>query len=141
RDAQRLVLRTNAPGACPFEHFPARVNVRPSHSKRFRTEGRDVSNPLTTRATALFREAAGQGRDSLEGDRLNELLGELGLALDADTGAGGAGMRITLNSTREFGMVIGAGFGGLEAELDESQFRRDRASVYAAAELTDAADF
>lgn len=100
-----------------------------------------MSNPLTTRATALFREAAGQGRDSLEGDRLNELLGELGLALDADTGAGGAGMRITLNSTREFGMVIGAGFGGLEAELDESQFRRDRASVYAAAELTDAADF
>lgn len=94
-----------------------------------------------TRATGLFREAAGQGRDSLEGERLNGLLAELGLVLDADGSAGGAGMRITLNSTREFGMVIGAGFGGLEAELDEGQFGRDRASVYAAAELTDAPDF
>ncbi len=100
-----------------------------------------MSNPLVTRATGLFREAAGQGRDSLEGERLNGLLAELGLVLDADGSAGGAGMRITLNSTREFGMVIGAGFGGLEAELDEGQFGRDRASVYAAAELTDAPDF
>jgi hypothetical protein len=50
-------------------------------------------------------------------------------------------LRISLNRTREFGMVLSAGLGGLDAELDEGNFRRDRASVYAAAELTDADDF
>lgn len=99
-----------------------------------------MSNSLATQATDLFREATGQGRDSLDGAALNRLLAAVGLGLDAGSSGGGA-MRITLNSTREFGMVIGAGFGALEAELDEAQFRRDRASVYAAAELTDAPDF
>ncbi len=100
-----------------------------------------MSNSLVMQATTLFREAAGQGRDSLDGVALDALLAAVGLARDADSMAGGAEMRITLNSTREFGMVIGAGFGGLEATLDEGQFRRDRASVYAVAELTDAPDF
>ncbi|MCD6672770.1 MAG: CoA-binding protein [Burkholderiaceae bacterium] len=100
-----------------------------------------MSNSLVTQASALFREAAGQGRDSLDGAALSSLLAGVGLERDAGSRAGGAEMRITLNSTREFGMVIGAGFGGLEAELDEAQFRRDRASVYAVAELTDAPDF
>ncbi|MCX7168819.1 MAG: CoA-binding protein, partial [Proteobacteria bacterium] len=50
-------------------------------------------------------------------------------------------LRISLNLTREFGMVISAGFGGTDAELDEANFKKDRASVYAAVELTDAADF
>jgi len=100
-----------------------------------------VSNSLVTQASALFREAAGQGRDSLDVAALSSLLAGVGLERDAGSRAGGAEMRITLNSTREFGMVIGAGFGGLEAELDEAQFRRDRASVYAVAELTDAPDF
>jgi len=50
-------------------------------------------------------------------------------------------LRISLNNTREFGMVISAGLGGPDAELDEANFRKDRASVYAAAELTDAEDF
>ncbi|MCO5100517.1 MAG: CoA-binding protein [Burkholderiaceae bacterium] len=100
-----------------------------------------MSNSLVAQATSLFHEAAGQGRDSLDGVGLDTLLGAIGFSLGAGSGAGGAAVRITLNSTREFGMVIGAGFGGLEAELDESQFRRDRASVYAVAELTDAPDF
>ncbi len=100
-----------------------------------------MSNSLVTQASALFREAAGQGRDSLDVAALSSLLAGVGLERDAGSRAGGAEMRITLNSTREFGMVIGAGFGGLEAELDEAQFRRDRASVYAVAELTDAPDF
>ncbi|MCD6674122.1 MAG: CoA-binding protein [Burkholderiaceae bacterium] len=100
-----------------------------------------MGNSLATQATDLFREAAGQGRDSLDGAALNHLLAAAGLGLDAGSSGGGGALRITLNSTREFGMVIGAGFGGLEAEFDEAQFRRDRASVYAVAELTDAPDF
>jgi hypothetical protein len=50
-------------------------------------------------------------------------------------------LRISLNFTREFGMVISAGLGGIDADLDEGNFRQDRAAVYAAAELTDAAGF
>ncbi len=100
-----------------------------------------MSNTLAAQASALFQDAARQGRDSLDSTGLSRLLAVVGLALDTGSSVGGAAMRITLNSTREFGMVIGAGFGGLEAELDEAQFRRDRASVYAVAELTDASDF
>ncbi len=93
------------------------------------------------RAAELFRQAAGQGRGSLNDAELQTLLGSVGLAFDAAAPAAAVDVRISLNSTREFGMVISAGLGGLEAELDEGNFRRDRGSVYAAAELTDAADF
>ncbi|MFO1225200.1 MAG: CoA-binding protein, partial [Burkholderiaceae bacterium] len=100
-----------------------------------------MSSSITTKAADLLRQAVGQGRESLEGAALVELLAGLGVMFDAQAPAGGADLRITLNATREFGMVIGAGLGGLEGELDEANFRRDRASVYAAAELTDAQDF
>jgi hypothetical protein len=100
-----------------------------------------VSNPSISRAAELFRQAAGQGRSTLDAGELKSLLDGLGLAFDAAAPAGAVEVRISLNSTREFGMVISAGLGGIEAELDEGNFRRDRASVYAAAALTDAEDF
>jgi acyl-CoA synthetase (NDP forming) len=94
-------------------------------------------------ATALFQQAASAGRNSLDDAELQALLSGLGIAFDAKAAPAVAAtdIRISLNSTREFGMVISAGLGGIEAELDEGNFRRDRASVYAAAELTDAGDF
>ena len=100
-----------------------------------------MSNPSISRAAELFRQAAGQGRSTLDAGELKSLLDGLGLAFDAAAPAGAVEVRISLNSTREFGMVISAGLGGIEAELDEGNFRRDRASVYAAAALTDADDF
>jgi acyl-CoA synthetase (NDP forming) len=100
-----------------------------------------VSSSITTQAAELLRLAAGQGRDRLDAAELARLLAAAGVAFDAAAPAGGNELRITLNATREFGMVIGAGFGGLDADLDEANFKRDRASVYAAAELTDAEDF
>ena len=100
-----------------------------------------MSNSSSTRAEALFRQAAGRGRSSLDADETKALLDSLGLAFDVAVPAGTVEVRISLNSTREFGMVISAGLGGLEADLDEGNFRRDRASVYAAAALTDAEDF
>ena len=100
-----------------------------------------MSNPSISRAAELFRQAAGQGRSTLDAGELKSLLDGLGLAFDAAAPAGAVEVRISLNSTREFGMVISAGLGGIEAELDEGNFRRDRASVYAAAALTDAEDF
>lgn len=99
-------------------------------------------NNSISAAAGLFRQAASAGRSSLNAAELEAMLGDLGIALEAKpVPAGAADIRISLNSTREFGMVISAGLGGLEAELDEGNFRRDRASVYAAAALTDAADF
>ncbi len=101
-----------------------------------------MSHPVTV-ATEQFRQAASAGRNSLNPQELSVLLGSLGLTLAAASGASAAAgeVRIGLNSTREFGMVLSAGLGGLDAEFDEGHFRRDRASVHAAAALTDAQDF
>jgi len=95
-------------------------------------------------ATELFRGAAA-ARDTLNQAELGALLSSLGMTLTPDAmpaqGQPTIELRISLNNTREFGMVISAGMGGLDAELDEGNFKRDRASVYAATELTDAEDF
>ena len=99
-----------------------------------------VTNPSS--AAALFQQAASAGRSSLNASELQALLGDLGIAFDTQAAPAGAlDLHIGLASTREFGMVISAGLGGLEGELDERNFRRDRAAVHAAAALTDAADF
>ena len=98
-----------------------------------------------TAATAPFRQAAAAGRDALEPAELKALLATLNLAFAPAAAttrpAPAVEFRVSLNNTREFGMVISAGLGGLDAELDEGNFRKDRASVYAATELTDAAGF
>ncbi len=96
---------------------------------------------MTRQAAGLFSQAAAQGRDGLDAAGLKTLLAGLGLAPATGASYAAADLRITLDSTREFGMVISAGLGGLEAQLDERNFRRDRASVHAVAELTDAQDF
>jgi acetate---CoA ligase (ADP-forming) len=96
-------------------------------------------------ATAIFRQAASAGRESLNAQELGALLSGLAIEFQKDAApaerAPAVELRISLNNTREFGMVISAGLGGLDAGLDEANFRKDRASVYAAAELTDAEDF
>jgi hypothetical protein len=71
-----------------------------------------VSNSMTTRAAELFRQAAGQGRSALDAGELKALLDGLGLVFDAAAPAGAVDVRISLNSTREFGMVVSAGLGG-----------------------------
>jgi acyl-CoA synthetase (NDP forming) len=97
-------------------------------------------HPAATRLEEQFRHAAAAGRQALDRAELETLLAALGLASGATAGEG-VDLRISLNRTREFGMVLSAGLGGADAELDAGNFRRDRASVYAAAELTDADDF
>ena len=96
---------------------------------------------LGSATAAILRQAADAGRSELNGAELAALLSALAIPFQASAAPAAAGVRISLNNTREFGMVISAGLGGLEAELDESNFSKDRASVYAAAELTDAAGF
>lgn len=106
--------------------------------------GQDVAS-LSAAATAVFRRAASAGRDTLNKAELGALLSSLAIGFQEDVlpaaKPSAVELRISLNNTREFGMVLSAGLGGLEAELDEVNFSKDRASVYAAAELTDADDF
>ncbi len=87
----------------------------------------------------LLRQAAGAGRATLDGGEVATLLTALGL----DEAGGGvvAQLRVSLSGTREFGLVITAGLTGLDAELAAGHFRKDRAIVHAAAELTDPDDF
>jgi acyl-CoA synthetase (NDP forming) len=100
---------------------------------------------LDASTSAIFRQAAAGGRDILNRAELGALLSSLAIGFKEDAApaakAPAVDLRISLNNTREFGMVLSAGLGGVDAELDEANFRKDRASVYAAAELTDAEDF
>ena len=100
---------------------------------------------LSSGTAAIFRQASTAGRDALNRGELGALLSSLDLGFGEDAAPAAKSpaveVRISLNNTREFGMVLSAGTGGTDADLDEGNFRKDRASVYAAAELTDAADF
>ncbi len=93
-------------------------------------------------AQALFRQASADGRDALNTTELAALLAALGLALDESGKAAAAvELSISLSRTREFGMVISAGVGGLDRQVDGANFRMDRYAVHAATALTDADDF
>ena len=94
-------------------------------------------------ATAVLERVAGEGRSDLAAGEVDSLLAGLGIGYLAGEAqpAPTVELRIALENTREFGLVLSAGTGGLDAMLDERNFRRDRGAVHAAAELTDAADF
>ena len=98
---------------------------------------------LGAKAAALFARAAAAGRTALDAAELGELLSHLDIDYAASPAAeaDAASVRVSLNDTREFGLVLSAGSGGVDAELEEGNFRKDRASVYAAVELTDADGF
>jgi acyl-CoA synthetase (NDP forming) len=91
-------------------------------------------------ATALLQRAAAADRSTLDAKELAELLAGLGIKF-APGATTAADLRLSLLYTREFGMVLFAGVGGEDAALDADNFHRDRATVCAAAELTDAEDF
>ena len=94
-------------------------------------------------ATAVLERVAREGRSDLAAGEVDSLLAGLGIGYLAGEAqpAPTVELRIALENTREFGLVLSAGTGGLDAMLDEHNFRRDRGAVHAAAELTDAADF
>jgi len=98
-----------------------------------------------TSAAALFQRARTEGRRSLNSEELRLLLAGLGVGLG--TGAASSAtqpaveLRIRLENTREFGLVISAGLGGLDGALADRNHGQDRACVHASTELTDAQDF
>ncbi len=111
---------------------------------------RNSSQPLaesaaSSAATALLRQAARAGRTRLTQLELEGLLAALGSPLctrEPSAAAGGdSDFRISLNMSREFDMVISAGLGGLDAELDVNSFREGRATAHALVELSSGPDF
>ena len=112
-------------------HSPTRPKIN------FETQHQAVST--------LFHQVAAAERVTLDQAELASLLASLGLALAADTSPaaqpGAVEISIKLYHTREFGMIISAGTGGLDAQLDEDNFKKDRAVVYASTELTSSENF
>jgi len=110
-------------------------------SKPIETKAVDVG----TVAQSLFATAAAAGRDTLNQEELGTLVASLGMVLTPDVALAQqqtpVELSLGLDCTREFGMVIHAGLGGLDAALADGNFCQDRATVYAATELTDATDF
>jgi len=104
-----------------------------SHSRR--------AADITT-ATAILEHAAGSGRAALDTAGVESLLAALGIAFDAGSARSRtvAELRICLESTREFGLVLSAGAGAVDA-MDERNFRRGRGTAHAAAELAEGGDF
>ena len=91
---------------------------------------------------ALLAQAAAAQRSELNHAELETLLSALGTSFHPPPASFARGaFRVSLHQSREFGLVLSAGLGGLERELDAGNFRKDRAAVHAAVELSTAADF
>jgi acetate---CoA ligase (ADP-forming) len=100
--------------------------------------------PDVDAAAAILARVASEGRTALEPAEVTALLSALGIVFemrDAAREDASVHLRIALHATREFGLVLSAGAGGVDALVDQRNYQRDRGTVHAAAELTDAADF
>ncbi|MGL1832131.1 CoA-binding protein [Rhodocyclaceae bacterium SMB388] len=93
-------------------------------------------------AVELLRAAKAAGSDALDPATLARVLDLTGLRpADAPTVTREVvEFRVGVRFTREFGLVLGAGLGGIDATLDASLFGRGCDAAHAALELTDAAD-
>ena len=91
-------------------------------------------------AAPLLSAIAARRPATFAASELAALLDATGLAWRPDA-ASEPLLRVCLAHTREFGLVLSAGAGGLDAAVDGRNFRRDRGSVHAAVELTDGDDF
>ena len=88
----------------------------------------------------LFAQAPGKTFDA---DELQPLLAALACPLSTarENAPHSTALRFELHRSREFGLVLSAGLGGLDGELDPRNFRPGRATVHALTELTRASDF
>ncbi len=104
-----------------------------------------AESAVVSAATALLRQAARAGRTRLTQLELEGLLAALGGPIrtrePSATPGADSEFRISLNMSREFDMVISAGLGGPDAELDVDSFRKGRATAHALAELSSGPEF
>lgn len=99
-----------------------------------------ASTSLQQVAAALLAQAPGKTFNAAE---LTPLLTALACPLSSaeESAPHRTTLRLQLHRSREFGLVLSAGLGGLDGELDPRNFRPGRATVHALTELTSAADF
>ena len=99
-----------------------------------------ASTTLEQVAATLLAQSPGKTFDTAE---LAPLLEALACPLTDETrpSPDGTTLRLQLHRTREFGLVLSAGLGGLDSQLDPRNFRPGRATVHALAELTNPTDF
>ncbi len=95
--------------------------------------------------STMLAQAAAAGHTTLNAAQLETLLAALGLPHSVEAPPtvqpGLVEIGIKLYRTREFGMIVSAGLGGPDAQLDATHFKKDSALVSASAELTDAGQF
>jgi len=96
-------------------------------------------------AAAVLGRVAAEQRAVPTPPELAGLLAGLGIVVDltpaAGEGTSAVELRVAIEDTREFGLVIAAGSGGAGAALAQACLRRDCAQAFAAVALTDARDF
>ena len=99
-----------------------------------------ASTTLEQVAATLLAQSPGKTFDAAE---LAPLLEALACPLTDESrpSPDGTTLRLQLHRTREFGLVLSAGLGGLDSELDPRNFRSGRAAVHALTELTNPTDF
>ncbi len=93
--------------------------------------------------TALLKQTKTDGHESLSKQEINQLLSLAGAEfLIADVGlTSRSQINISLQNTREFGMILSAGVGGKDADIFIQGSQKRQARVSASTELTDAEDF
>ena len=99
-----------------------------------------ASTTLEQVAAALLAQSPGKTLDAAE---LAPLLQALACPPTDETkpSPDSTTLRLQLHRTREFGLVLSAGLGGQDGELDPRNFRSGRATVHSLAELTNPTDF
>ncbi len=102
-----------------------------------------MSNPSFDKITTLLQQVEATGDETLNRQQINQLLNLAGAGLLITDVAltSRANINITLQNTREFGMILSAGVGGDDADIFIHSSKKSQATVCASTELTDAEEF
>ena len=93
-----------------------------------------VANQPTAVRTACQSMLAQLSKEDIAGVMLTEFI-------EADAAGAGAELLVGIRNTREFGMILSAGIGGVDTELHAASARRGQAVVSASTALTTAEEF
>jgi len=102
-----------------------------------------MSNPSFDKIAALLQQVEATDEKTLNRKQINQLLNMAGAGLLITDVAltSRANINITLQNTREFGMILSAGVGGDDADIFIHSSKKSQATVSASTELTDAEEF
>jgi len=135
-----IIHKTEVGGVRVVENAPDRIR---SAWRRMLYEVPENFAALIERSPAMTPEAyAGLTGDALVSAISRDVLGVLLVEfMQPDSQAFGNELIVGMRRTREFGMVLGAGIGGTDAELYAERFRKGQAGVVSSTSLTDGETF